>query len=248
VHKPIADFWYAIDCFEHGIVRLCEAWLDPFFAGNLWLVRGSEREVLIDTGTGVVSPRRVLDGIVDKPLLAIACNCFCDHAGGLHNFDGRACHQLDADRIAHPTAASSLVSAGVTDDLFMALPYDQYDVATYRLQGTAPTTLFEDGDFIDLGDRRLEVLHIPGVSPGSMVLWESRTGSLFTSDTLYDDPMPGRAVYAADPIDYSQKLNRLRELPVRTVYGGHFRPFGRDRMLAIIEQNQRRGAVRLHLA
>jgi glyoxylase-like metal-dependent hydrolase (beta-lactamase superfamily II) len=246
MQKPVAEFWYAIDCFDDGVVRLSEAWLDPFFGSNIWLIRGSDRDVLIDTGTGIVSPRRILDGIVDRPLLALSCNCFCDHAGGLHNFDERGCHRLDAERIANPTVASSL-SVYVSNDALMAVPYDGYEIATYRLRGAVPTVAFNDGDCIDLGDRRLEVLHLPGVTPGSVVLWEARTGSLFTSDTLYDDPMAERHCYAADPITYARSLNRLRELPVRTVYGGHFRPFGRGRMLEIIDQNQRRGAVRLQL-
>ena len=145
LQKPVADFWYAIDCFDDHIVRLCEAWCDPFLAGNLWVVRGSKRDVLIDTGTGIVSPRRIVHGIVNRPLLAVACNCFCDHAGGLHDFEERGCHRLDANRIAYPTVASSL-SAGVCSDLLMAIPSKEYDIATYRLRGASPTMTFNDGD------------------------------------------------------------------------------------------------------
>jgi len=246
VQKPVTEFWYGIDCFADGIMRLREAWVDPFCSGNLWLLRGSDRSVLIDTGMGVVSPRRILDGIIDEPLLALACNCFCDHAGGLHNFDERGCHRLEAQRIADPTSKSSL-SAYVNSDMLLAVPDNEYEIDSYRMPGAAPTVVFNDGDSIDLGNRRLEVLHVPGVTPGSMVLWEAQTGSLFTSDTLYDDPMPERDFYAADPLTYSQSVNRLRTLPVRTVYGGHFGIFGGDRMHEIIDKNRRRGAVRLHL-
>jgi hypothetical protein len=49
--SQFAEFWYAIDYCEDRIVRLREAWIDPFLAGNIWLVRGSERDLLIDTGT-----------------------------------------------------------------------------------------------------------------------------------------------------------------------------------------------------
>ena len=53
--KPIAEFWYAIDSWDDNIVRLREAWMHPYLAGNMWLVRGSERDALIDNGTGIVS-------------------------------------------------------------------------------------------------------------------------------------------------------------------------------------------------
>jgi glyoxylase-like metal-dependent hydrolase (beta-lactamase superfamily II) len=237
MQKPVADFWYAIDSCDNGIVRLREAWIDGYYAGNLWLVRGSKRDLLIDTGTGIVPPRRLIDAIVDKPLIAVACNCLYDHAGGLHAFDERGCHRLDADSIAVPTLESSQVSVYVSNDMMIALPFPGYDTETYRVPGAAPTLRFEDGDRIDLGDRCLEVFHMPGETPGTMVLWEAQTGSVFTSDTLYDDPSIDRSTEpAANPIAYATSLDRLRALPVTTVYPGHFRPFRRDRMLEIIDR------------
>ncbi len=186
-----------------------------------------------------------MDGLATRPLLALACNYFCDHAGGLYDFPERACHQLDADRIARP-AIQSHTTIGVTQEMFNAVPDGEYDIGAYRMHHCDPTAVLTNGDVIDLGNRQFQVLHIPGVSPGSIVLWEERTGSLFTSDTLYDDPMVEREFYAESPLTYSQNVDRLRSLPVRTVYGGHFRPFGRTRMLEIIDRIQRRGAAHLY--
>ncbi len=233
--KPIAEFWYAIDSWNDNIVRLREAWIHPYLAGNMWLLRGLERDALIDTGTGIVSPRRLVDAIVNKPLIAMACNCFLDHAGGLHVFDERACHRLDAERIAAPTLESSGVSAYLSDEMLLALPHSEYKTADYRMQGTTPTLCLDEGDKIDLGDRSLEVLHVAGVTPGSMVLWEAQTDSLFTCDTLYDTLLEPPIEAAEDPTAYVAGLKRIRELPVRTVYPGHHRPFGRDRMLSLID-------------
>ena len=234
--KPIAEMWYAIDCRDSGIVHLREAWVDPYLAGNMWLVRGSARDALIDTGTGIVSPRRVIDAIVDKPLTAIACNCFYDHSGGLHEFGERACHRLDAASIENPTNASSGVSTYVRDEMFMALPIAEYQASDYRMHGAAPTRCLEEGDVIDLGDRSLEVVHIGGVTPGSIVLWDAQTASLFTSDVLYEDPVIERRYDPVeDQVQYVDGLKRIRELPVRTVYPGHYRPFGHERMLELID-------------
>jgi len=99
----------------------------------------------------------------------------------------------------------------------------------------------QDGDVFDLGDRRLEVLHVPGMTPGSIALWEAATGSLFTSDTLYDDPFEAvRPEEDESPVTYNERqhresLARLRELPVQTVFPGHFSCFGRKRMLELID-------------
>ncbi|MBS3651654.1 MBL fold metallo-hydrolase [Pseudaminobacter sp. 19-2017] len=236
MQKPVAEFWYGIEACHHNVLRLRETWIDPYLAGNIWLVRGSERDLVIDAGTGIVSPRLVIDSMVNKPVLAVACACYYDHAGGLHYFAERGCHRLDADQIANPTDESSVVSTYVSEAMLTALPYDGFEAANYRMQGAPPTVCFDDGDIIDLGDRRLEVLHVPGVTPGSMVLWEAATGSLFTCDTLYDDPVLERDFAVGDPITFADTLERLRGLPVNTVFAGHYQSFGRERMLELIDR------------
>src|SRR4029077_2577243 len=114
----------------------------------------------------------------------------------LHDLSELGCHHNAADVIVATTADSSVASVYVSDEMFMALPHEGYSADSYRMVGTAPTILFEDGDLIDLGDRQIEIIHVPGMTPGSIALWEEATGSLFTSDTLFDDPSPAlRAKY-----------------------------------------------------
>jgi glyoxylase-like metal-dependent hydrolase (beta-lactamase superfamily II) len=234
--RPRAEFWYGIEAHDHGVLRLRETAIDPYLAGNLWFLRGSTRDLLIDTGTGIVSPQRILGRFSSKPLLAVACVAFYDHAGGLHHFAERGCHRAEADRITHPTLESSVVATYVDEDLAAALPYPGFDATAYRMQGAAPTVLFEDGDMIDLGDRQLELLHMPGMTPGSLALWEAATGSLFTCDTLYDDPVRERNFEPADRRAFAASLERLHALPVETVFPGHFGCFGRARMIEIIDR------------
>jgi glyoxylase-like metal-dependent hydrolase (beta-lactamase superfamily II) len=80
----------------------------------------------------------------------------------------------------------------------------------------------------------LQVLHTPGHSPGGISLWEAQTQTLFSGDILYDGPLIEDA-YHSDLHAYAQSLRRLRELPVRTVHGGHFASFSGTRMRALID-------------
>ena len=123
----------------------------------------------------------------------------------------------------------------MTDDSLSALPHAGYTTADYSMTGAEPTQLIKDGDIIDLGDRELEVLHLPGRTPGGIALWEAATGSLFTSDMLYDGEQ-GPAWPSDDPVAYIASLLRLRALPVRQVYPGHYGPFGAERMTALIDE------------
>jgi glyoxylase-like metal-dependent hydrolase (beta-lactamase superfamily II) len=241
--RVVAEFWYAISPCDDNIIHLREAWIDPYLAGDMWLVRGRERDLLVDCGTGIVSPRPVVESVARNSVMAIACNRWYDHAGGLSEFAERGCHRDDAELIAAPTADSSVASIYVSDQMLIALPYEGYDAENYRMTGAVPTILFDDGDVIDLGNREIEVLHVPGMTPGSIVLWEKASGSLFTSDTLFDDPTPAlRAKYHVPPDTFDPQLRaarianlkRLNDLPVKTVYAGHFGRIGRRRMLDLL--------------
>jgi glyoxylase-like metal-dependent hydrolase (beta-lactamase superfamily II) len=105
---------------------------------------------------------------------------------------------------------------------------------SYRVRPAEPTRIVEEGDVLDLGDRSFEILHPPGHSPGSIGLWESSSGTLFSGDAIYDGPLLD-AIPGADITDYARTMERLRALPVRVVHAGHDPSFGRDRLVALAD-------------
>jgi glyoxylase-like metal-dependent hydrolase (beta-lactamase superfamily II) len=94
------------------------------------------------------------------------------------------------------------------------------------------TRLVDEGDFVDIGNRQFEVLHLPGHTPGSIGLWESHTGILFSGDAIYDGPLLDE-LDESDIGDYCQTMERLLELPVTVVHAGHDPSFGRARLQQI---------------
>ena len=130
-------------------------------------------------------------------------------------------------------SANTLATDFVGDEMFEAHPDCPLCYAEYRVRAAPATRLIEDGDVVDLGNRVLQVLHTPGHSPGGISLWEASTQTLFSGDILYDGPLIEDA-YHSNLEDYAQSLARLRELPVRTVHGGHFASFSGQRMRELI--------------
>lgn len=128
-----------------------------------------------------------------------------------------------------PTRQTTLADPYVTDDIFEALPDVPYCSTTYAVKAAPATRLLEDGDVIDLGDRRVEVIHTPGHSPGGIALWEAATGVLISGDIIYDGPLI-EDTYHADAGDYVRSMQRLLRLPVRVVHGGHFPSFSGARL------------------
>jgi len=97
---------------------------------------------------------------------------------------------------------------------------------------------------IDLGDRRLAVLHLPGHTPGEIGLWEEATGLLFSGDCVYESGILLDELPESNVADYVKSMRRLRDLPVRIVHGGHDDSFGRGRLLELIDEYvARRGST-----
>ena len=118
--------------------------------------------------------------------------------------------------------------------MISALPYEGYELNEYHIQPAQVTRIVEDGDVIDVGNRHLEVLHLPGHSPGSIGLWEAQTGTLFSGDCVYDGPLLDE-LGDSDINDYIASMKRLRALPVQVVHAGHAPSFGRARLHELID-------------
>ena len=65
-------------------------------------------------------------------------------------------------------------------------PPDDIDLDAYVTRPAAATRLVADEGRIDLGNRRLTVMHVPGDSPGGIVLFEEASEVLITGDMLHN--------------------------------------------------------------
>lgn len=242
-----AGKWYSRCRIDDAVTLIVEPHVHPYLRCNIWHIRGRDRDLLIDTGLGVAPLRDEISDLIDKPLAALATHIHYDHVGSLHEFDERILHRIEAPLMTDYAEFASLKAAGMQDDyvthgdtqgfgdyLINALPNEDFDVDAYRVTSAEVTRTVEEGDVIDLGDRVLEVLHLPGHSPGSVGLWDKRSGTLFSGDALYDGTLLDELPDSNVP-DYIATMKRLRTLPVSVVHGGHEPSFGRERMIGLID-------------
>jgi glyoxylase-like metal-dependent hydrolase (beta-lactamase superfamily II) len=229
-----AGAWYETRRVGDGVTWIHEPFVKEFYRCNIWHLRGRDRDLLVDSGMGVVSLREQVPLVTERPLVAVASHTHFDHIGAHHELAERLVHPAEAACLAAPTRANVLVDPYVTDDIFTALPPAPYSSTTYAVKAAPATRLVEDGDVIDLGDRVLEVIHTPGHSPGGIALLERATGILFSGDIVYDGPLI-EDLFHSSAEDYVRSMRRLLALPVRVVHGGHFPSYGAARHRAIIE-------------
>ena len=234
--KPVtANKWYEIQSIGDGITLISEPYIKAFYRCNIWHIRGRDRDMLVDTGMGVVSLRAHVPLVTEKPCLAVASHIHFDHIGCHHEFSERYVHAEEADIMAAPTRASTLADPYVTDEIFTALPPQPYSSAEYDVKGAPATRILQNDDVIDLGDRQFRVIHTPGHSPGGIMLFEASTEVLFSGDTVYDGPLIDDA-YHSDIETYIRVMKQIEGLPVRVVHGGHFPSFDGVRYRELIRQ------------
>ncbi|MFY1620157.1 MBL fold metallo-hydrolase [Micromonospora sp. WMMD736] len=224
-----------------GVIRVGEPHVNELLSANLWWLRGTDRDIVIDAGLGVVALRQAVPGMFARDPLVLLTHAHLDHVGGASEFVDRAAHRAEAQVLAAGVPASlygadlydklGIDAAGepVPDLLLDALPDPGYDPTAYRVEPMALSRVLDDGDRVDLGGRELTVLHLPGHTPGSIALFEERTGTLYSGDVVYEgwliDNLPNSDVAA-----YRRSMEFLADLDVAVVHPGHGDSFDRTRL------------------
>ena len=230
------DSWYETRSLSDGVTWIYEPFIKDYYRCNIWHVRGRERDLLIDSGMGVVSLREQVALLAERPILAVASHTHFDHIGTHHEFPHRAVHPAEADILAHPTRGNTVAEKYVADNsIFTALPPGDWQALRYEVLPAPAQTMLIEGSIVDTGDRSFEIFHLPGHSDGSIALYERATETLFSGDVIYDGELAYDAENAAEMQLYVASMKRLLDLPVRVVHGGHYPSFGQDRMRNIIQ-------------
>jgi len=133
---------------------------------KMFLVRGSKRYALIDSGMGRGELRNYISQFTGGlPLVVIFTHSHGDHIGQADQFIAESTEYIGAaDRDA---TADFLNKHGAT-----------------REQIASHLKTVTDGSKVDLGDRALEIVSITGHTPGSIVILDPTNGYLFTGDTV----------------------------------------------------------------
>jgi len=241
VPLPTADAWFRSEEVADGITLLAEPFVDPLLESNVWHLRGRDADLVIDAANGVGSLLPFVAPLAQgRPIIAVATHGHFDHTGGLHEFADRRCHVDDAEDVRRPFPLRLLREhfAEGTAEIFehygypipevalSAVPVAEFDLEEWVTPGAEPTMFLAEGDILDLGDRSLEVLHVPGHTAGSIALWEPATGTLFTGDAAYVDDL----MSWDDERAFRASIARLAEVKASRVCGGHGRVFDGDEL------------------
>lgn len=201
------DGWFAVREVDPGV------WLieEPFHDEQVksYLITGSDRAILLDTGMGVADIRRVVESLTTLPVSVVNSHAHWDHIGGNALFAEIAIHPAEAADLERGVPNETLRAWFMPEHLSGPLP-EGVTAETIAISPSHATLLLADGEVIDVGGRALEVIHGPGHSPGGISLLDRAHGLLFSTDVAYGGAL---YVYAAEDLPvYARSLERLAAL------------------------------------
>jgi glyoxylase-like metal-dependent hydrolase (beta-lactamase superfamily II) len=200
--------WFAVSEPAAGIFAIREPLHDEDVRS--YLVVGSEKAMLIDTGMGVGNFRKIVESTTDLPATVVNSHSHWDHVGGNWQFDGIAIHVAEAVSLSDPALNDRLQRACASEHLRGPLP-PGVTRESLAISPTRPTTLLRGGERFDLGNRTFEALHLPGHSPGLLAFLDRESGTLISTDVVYPGPLYAQSE-DSDPLTYLTSLDRLVDL------------------------------------
>jgi glyoxylase-like metal-dependent hydrolase (beta-lactamase superfamily II) len=155
-----------------------------------FLIIGSQNAVLFDTGMGIRDISKVVNQLTDLDVIVVNSHSHFDHVGDDHRFSRIFVYddELAVKRLVNGMPNEALQFDTRPDAFFDGYP-EGFDPKRYSIRPVSgeKISLLHEGDVIDLGNRRLEVLHTPGHTFDSIMLLDRENRSLFTGDTFYPD-------------------------------------------------------------
>jgi glyoxylase-like metal-dependent hydrolase (beta-lactamase superfamily II) len=209
-----------------------------------YLLLGDGGELLlIDTGTSSTPRDAILPALHHLEVapesmgLLVVSHPDLDHQGGLAGLKEAFPHALAACGFAD-RALISEPERLVTDrygayEAEHGVGYTDLEKRGIRDLYGAPAAIdvtFAGGEEIELGDRRLSVLHAPGHSAGHLVLYETASGLLFSSDAVHwrwcpaADGSPALPPTYEDVDPYLGTIELLESLAPSELHSGHWPP------------------------
>ena len=153
-----------------------------------YLVLGTKRAVLFDTGMGISDIREVVEGLTRLPVTVLNSHTHNDHVGDNWRFSDVYGMDTDFTRANAKGSREDAQAEIAPGEICGDLP-PQFNPVEYATKPFHISRWIHDHDKIDLGERTLEVISIPGHTPDSIALLDQKNGLLFTGDTFYAGPI-----------------------------------------------------------
>ena len=203
---------------------------------NCYLIKTKKDFFLVDSGFS--NQRSNIEGVLNSAgvqlgnlrLILLTHGDF-DHTGNCAFFRDKyqskiAMHKADLGMVEQGDLFYSRKSRNIIIRVLVKLMLPLFRMNLRKKDHFTPDIYLEEGDYLSEYGFSAQVVHIPGHSKGSIAFLTSK-GELFIGDLLENHKKKGpvKGPLIDDSVEFSTSIDKLKSLPVDTVYPGHGEPF-----------------------
>lgn len=177
-----------------------------------YLLIGEQNALLIDTGLGIGNIRNEVRKLTSLPIIVVTTHIHWDHIGGHALFNTIYVYKDEVDWIKNGIGIPlNVVKKNIMREPFTKNPPLEFNIDNYKIYTGDPSRILNDNDIIDIGSRKVRVIHTPGHSPGHICLFEEDRGYLYTGDLIYKGTL--YAFYpTTDPVSFKESVDKISRL------------------------------------
>lgn len=141
---------------DYEIIRIDrDSWRIEDSGVRFFLLAGTERALLVDSGRSVHTARDIAAELTDLPISLLNTHADMDHVGSNAQFTAFYMHPDEEENFRRGERGGKILPV-------------------------------REGDVLDLGERELEIIHLPGHTPGSIALLDRSRRVLISGDPIQD--------------------------------------------------------------
>jgi glyoxylase-like metal-dependent hydrolase (beta-lactamase superfamily II) len=152
---------------------------------DMYLIEGREKALLVDAGQSSADLIGLVRKLTDKPLILVVTHGHGDHAAGMSQFEIVYMSHKDIE---------------VLNDMF---GFEINKSMVIDLKG---------GEVFDLGDRKIDVISLPGHTQGCVVLYDRERQLLFTGDSVGSGHIWIQLPHSTSIEAYIKELSKLEAM------------------------------------
>lgn len=210
---------YSVDFLGNDTWKITEG--EGMSAVYMYLLKGTESAVLIDTGYGTIPLDSIVReiGVDPSKLKVLLTHGHVDHIGGTGFFE-QVYMELDDSELYKDHCVGELKDFFLGDEK--------------QILGSRPVDTIRDIELLfmsglDLGGRKLSLVRTPGHSQGSVCFYDEKNEWLFTGDTCCKADVLLNMPHSGTVAQFRESVERILKVPFATTYPCHHEfPVGRE--------------------
>ena len=184
---PTQRPWFKVYSVGTGVYAIAEPY--NFQEVISYLIVGSEKALLFDTGMGLDSISIIAKELTSLPITVINSHTHYDHIGGNKEFemilavDTAYTRKNSTEGWSHEKVKHEVAEGAFCLEKLSNADTAGYSVKPYHVK---ISRFIKPGEIIELGNKRIEILAAPGHTPDGLALLDREAGHLWTGDTFYE--------------------------------------------------------------